>query len=48
MQNWNKDFNRLGILAIFAIFYLVFPNILIGFLLCSIALFLIYCNLSDT
>ena len=48
MQNWNKDLNRLGILAIFAIFYLVFPNILIGFLLWGIVVFLIYCNLSDT
>ena len=45
MQNWNKDIISAGIITISAIFYFLFPYILIGFLVCGLALFLIYCNL---
>jgi len=44
MGNWNKYFTNGMVLAIALVFYIAFPYILIGFLLCGIAGFLIFSN----
>ena len=47
MGNWNKDFYSILILSIFIMLYILIPHILIGFLLCGLAIFLIYSKFND-